>query len=816
MKNRWLAGTLATAIATTALVGVAQSAHAAPLTSADFLKVSGNVLKKNAGTGATINLRGTNLGGWLTHEDWMSPLGEFGLDRAGWTATASGGNAALAIDGDDSTRWTTGAAQSGAEWISMDLSAVTRFNRVAFNYTNFAGGDYPRAFNVQVSTNGSTWTTVYSGAGNSSSKVVTASFAPTTARYVRINQTGSAGDWWSVGELNIFNDAASFSRTQWTASASGGTSAAALIDGDVNNRWTSNAAQSAGQWVQLNLGARMTINNVILDTQKNNTSEGDYPRGYTVQVSNNGSTWTQVAAGAGTFKATNINFTPVSAQYVRVNQTGTAAQWWSVGEMSVGLNPDDYNLQLSLNARFGAAGAQNIRDAHENTWITTADFDNIAALGLNFVRLPIGWTTILNTDGTFKANPWAKIDWTIDQLSQRGIYTVLDLHTVPGGGCPWGSCGRIGPNPNGFWGTADYQTWTENIWKAIATRYNNNPAVAAYDLINEPLVDFNEDGDDVTQKSALYDRLYDAVRAIDPNHTIMMGAFFGYSAITPPSTYGWTNVMYELHPYDMPNQKDWNAQNQLVTNQLNDLPGLLANPGVPVLFGEYSLYYYDDVWARWMAGLNAQNQSWSNWTYKVKGGDADGQGYWGFYSNNPAPVPVINNDNSATFIQKLQRFNTTAFTRNDRMAATVSRYSGGLSTFNPVQISKAGWVATASSAGVGGSPAGGIDGNNSTQWNTGADQAPGQWYQIDLGTSRTLAQVTVQTPNSQRDDYPRGYQLQLSSNGTTWTTVGTGIGFGWKRPITFTPQSARYIRITQTGTAANWWSIDEVTAYSSY
>ncbi|MEU2205172.1 hypothetical protein AB0P19_13685 [Microbacterium oleivorans] len=122
-----------------------------------------------------------------------------------------------------------------------------------------------------------------------------------------------------------------------------------------------------------------------------------------------------------------------------------------------------------------------------------------------------------------------------------------------------------------------------------------------------------------------------------------------------------------------------------------------------------------------MAGRNAQNQSWSNWTSKVKGGDADGQSYWGFYSNNSAPVPVINNDNSATFTQKLQRFNTTVFARNGRMAATVPKYSGGLSTFNPEQISKAGWVATASSPGVGGSPAGGIDGNISTQWNTGGN-----------------------------------------------------------------------------------------------
>ncbi|MEV0616484.1 discoidin domain-containing protein [Nonomuraea sp. NPDC050404] len=816
MNRRLRAAVLTAALTATTLAVVAQPAAAA-LDAGDFLKVSGSVLKNDSGTGATVNLRGTNLGGWLTQEDWMSPLGEFALDRTGWTATASAGSAALALDGDDTTRWTTNAPQNGTEWLRVDLGAVSRFNRVTVNHTAFAAGDYPRGLLVEVSTNGTTWSGVHTGAGSGTNTVTTATFTPVTARHVRVKQTGSAGDWWSVGEFNVFNDAASFNRTQWTVSASQGVDVPLMLDGDVTTRWKSGADQVPGMWVQLDLGARMTINNVTLDTAKNAASEGDYPRGHTVELSDNGSAWTQVAAGVGTVKATNISFPAARGRYVRVNQTGTGDKWWSIGELSVALNDDDYGLQLTLGQRFGAAGAQAIRDAHEDTWITEADLDNLAAMGLNFVRLPIGWTTLLNTDGSWKADPWSKIDWVVQELAERDMYTLLDLHTVPGGGCPWASCGRIGPNPNGFWGSATYQDWVQDIWEAIAARYEGEPAVAGYDLINEPLLDFNEDADDVNAKSAYYDRLYDAVRAIDPDHVILMGAFFGYSAITPPATHGWTNVAYELHPYDMPNATNWTAQNQLVTNHLNGLPGLLASPGVPVLFGEYSLYYYDDVWARWMAGINAQQQSWSSWTYKTRGTDADGQGYWGYYYNRPAPLPVINSDGSATFVTKLQRFATGTFTQNERLVATVAKYAGGLSTFSPVSISRTGWTATASSTGGSGTPQGGIDGNPATKWNTGADQVPGQWYRIDLGAVRTIAMVTVQTPAaSAATDYPAGYRLEFSTDGSTWTTVGTGIGFGWKRPISVTPQSARYVRITQTGTSTYWWSVDEVTMYSSY
>ncbi|MEW9553243.1 discoidin domain-containing protein [Nonomuraea sp. NPDC050783] len=817
MISRWRAAALTLTIAAGSLIALA--GPAAALGSADFLKVSGSVLKNAAGTGATVSLRGTNFGGWLTHEDWMSPLGEFALSRNGWSATASAGTAANALDGDGTTRWTTGAPQNGSEWLRVDLGALSRFDRVAFDHTRFGAGEYPRAFQIDVSPTGGsgTWTNVYLGTGSATGTVTTATFAPVTARYLKVKQNATAADPWSVGEFNVFNDAASFDRTQWTATASTGVDVPNMIDGTVTTRWKSGADQVPGMWVQLDLGARMTINNVTLDTEKNTTAEEDYPRGYTVQLSDDGSAWTQVASGTGTVKATNVSFPAAAGRYVRVTQTGTGDKWWSIGELSVALNHDDYDLQLTLNQRFGASGAQAIRDAHEDTWITAADLDAVDAMGLTYVRLPIGWTTLLNTDGTWKPDPWEKIDWLVDELSDRGIYTLLDLHTVPGGGCPWASCGRIGPNPNGFWGTPAYQDWVEDIWEAIAARYEGNPAVAGYDLINEPLLDFNEDGDDVARKSAYYDRLYDAVRAVDPDHVIVLGAFFGYNAIAPPSTYGWTNVVYQLHPYDMPNATNWTAQNQLVTDRLNALPGLLAAPGVPVLFGEYCLYYYDDVWARWMAGLNAQQQSWSNWAYKTRGGDDDGQGYWGMYHDRPAPLPVINSDGSATFVEKLQRFATSTFTRNERLVATIARYAGGLSTFNPVAVPRTGWTATASGTGGSGTLSGGIDGNSATKWNSGADQVPGQWYRIDLGTVRTVAMVTVQTPAaSAATDYMRGYRLEFSTDGTTWTTVGTGAGFGWKRPISVTPQSTRYVRITQTGTSDHWWSIDEVTMYSSY
>jgi hypothetical protein len=59
---------------------------------------------------------------------------------------------------------------------------------------------------------------------------------------------------------------------------------------------------------------------------------------YNVQVSLDGTTWTQVAVSATTAPANlTVTFAPVSARFVRVNQTGAIPMndWWSIDEFSV-------------------------------------------------------------------------------------------------------------------------------------------------------------------------------------------------------------------------------------------------------------------------------------------------------------------------------------------------------------------------------------------------------------------------------------------------------------------------------------------------
>ena len=62
-------------------------------------------------------------------------------------------------------------------------------------------------------------------------------------------------------------------------------------------------------------------------------------------------------------------------------------------------------------------------------------------------------------------------------------------------------------------------------------------------------------------------------------------------------------------------------------------------------------------------------------------------------------------------------------------------------------------------------------------------------------------------------DYARGFNVEVSNDGTKFTPVYFGTGTASPETATFSPQTAQYIRIllTASGTT-NWWSMTSFTA----
>ncbi|MFF2093906.1 cellulase family glycosylhydrolase [Paenibacillus sp. NPDC058174] len=356
-----------------------------------------------------------------------------------------------------------------------------------------------------------------------------------------------------------------------------------------------------------------------------------------------------------------------------VNLRGPNLGGWLLQEewMSPMNTPDQYTLTQTLWNRFGTDGNHNLQNSYQDIWIQASDLDNIKNMGLNSVRVPIYWEDFMNPDGTMKPDSisFRELNWLVAESAQRNIYVIIDFHGVQGGACPWHSCGIS--NSNQLWTNTTYQDRTVQIWERIATYYNGNPTIAAYDLLNEPLVSNGaaENAAQIKKKFDYYDRLYKAVRAKDPNHIIMIAAFFDWEQALPPSTYGWTNVVYETHNYNFDQYDNWSVTNAMMDNWLSKMAQYQTAWNVPVYAGEFS-YGQLDLWEKWLGGLNALNASWSNWSYKVRGG-----GNWGYYNNNNNPVPDIYNDSAATIVAKWNRFQTSYFQPNTGLINVIKKYS---------------------------------------------------------------------------------------------------------------------------------------------
>ncbi len=107
--------------------------------------------------------------------------------------------------------------------------------------------------------------------------------------------------------------------------------AANAADDDASTRWSTGQPQQPGQYLQIGFSRPQQVRTLVLDT---GASTGDYPRGYTVSVSDDGVNWTgPVAAGAGRGQITSITLPPVTPRFVRVTLTASSGSWWSVADV---------------------------------------------------------------------------------------------------------------------------------------------------------------------------------------------------------------------------------------------------------------------------------------------------------------------------------------------------------------------------------------------------------------------------------------------------------------------------------------------------
>ncbi|HEU4328620.1 MAG TPA: discoidin domain-containing protein [Roseiflexaceae bacterium] len=240
-----------------------------------------------------------------------------------------------AVDGNSGTRWAS--AFSDPQWIQIDLGSSQAIGRVVLSWEAAFG----RAYQIQTSPTGSTWTTIYAtttGDGGTDDLLVSGS-----GRYIRLNATQRGTAYgYSLWEFEVYapgGPTATPTRTATPApsatpiagtnlargkiaTASTSENAASgpglAVDGNAGTRWSSTFSDP--QWIQIDLGATATIARVVLRW------EAAFGRAYQIQTSPNGSTWTTIYATTTGDGGVDDLVISGSGRYIRLNATqrGTA------------------------------------------------------------------------------------------------------------------------------------------------------------------------------------------------------------------------------------------------------------------------------------------------------------------------------------------------------------------------------------------------------------------------------------------------------------------------------------------------------------
>ncbi|MFD0695386.1 DUF4855 domain-containing protein [Paenibacillus sp. GCM10027628] len=230
--------------------------------------------------------------------------------------------AAKAVDNLFGTRWSS-QQNSTSEWIYVDLGQAYNVSRVRLNWENA----YAKGYKIQISNDATNWTDVYTtttGDGGFDDM----SFAPATARYVRMLGTQKGTIYgYSLYEFQVFGNVvgavptANLAMGKTATSSSNETAALTpnkAVDDNTTTRWSSLNTDS--EWISVDLGQAYNVNRVRLNW------ELAYGKGYKIQVSSNGTTWTDVyATTTGDGGIDDISFAPVNTRYVRMlgTQRGT-------------------------------------------------------------------------------------------------------------------------------------------------------------------------------------------------------------------------------------------------------------------------------------------------------------------------------------------------------------------------------------------------------------------------------------------------------------------------------------------------------------
>jgi endoglucanase len=303
--------------------------------------------------------------------------------------------------------------------------------------------------------------------------------------------------------------------------------------------------------------------------------------------------------------------------------------WMNMENFITGYPGNESTIRRLMREAMGPEAYEAFFDEFLTGFFTDADAALLASIGLNSVRIPVNYRHFEDDERPFelKESGFAHLDRVIDTLARHGLYSIIDLHALPGRQNEhWHS-----DNPTHiaeFWQHRHFQDRVVHLWEAFADRYRDRPEVAGYNPINEP--------SDATGAvlPVFYARLERAIRAIDNRHILFLDGnkySSDFSVFDPAQPL--PNAVYTVHDYALPGIagdatgypgpcRGEHFDRDVVEQTFLRRTAFMRQTGTPIWVGEFGpVYPTEDEWRYRLLRdqldiYRDHGASWALWTYK--------------------------------------------------------------------------------------------------------------------------------------------------------------------------------------------------------
>ncbi len=316
--------------------------------------------------------------------------------------------------------------------------------------------------------------------------------------------------------------------------------------------------------------------------------------------------------------------------------------WLNMEDFIDGFVGAEHNLRATMARMLGMEKAQFFFDRLLDHFFTEDDVKAMKKLGANVIRLPFNYRHFERDEAPFEylEDGFKRLDQAFSWCAKHGIYIILDFHAVQG----WHNPDWHSDNAHVhilLYQHKHFQDRFVGLWKEMARRYKNHPALAGYDLMNEPCTrvhyeDYDSNDYNWDALNAVHRKAAKAIREIDSKHILFVeGDNFSCEYDGLDVTFD-DNLVVSTHNYMSPTggRKPypgvidglyWNRD--IVAAELGMHSGtrLAFKHRKPIFVGEFGVWYagYPSALKYRVAALDDQlgvfesaGVHWALWTWK--------------------------------------------------------------------------------------------------------------------------------------------------------------------------------------------------------